>query len=125
MSQPIYSTADVCRLTGLTARQLQWWDERGLLPVRVESHRRQYTEEDIVRAGVFQALRAKRISLSKIEKISIQCRKLNGAQFLVTDGNRVAVYRNAQMLAQGIALWNALVAVVWLTPLKAKVKGNG
>jgi hypothetical protein len=31
-----FASTEVCRRLGLTARQLQWWDEQDLLPARHE-----------------------------------------------------------------------------------------
>jgi len=41
--QAPFTSRDVILLTGITPRQLQWWDERGIvLPAR-EGHRRLYS----------------------------------------------------------------------------------
>ena len=35
----LYSSRDVASMTGLTARQLQWWDRRGVFPSAIPSHK--------------------------------------------------------------------------------------
>jgi hypothetical protein len=47
-----FGSTELCRRLGLTARQLQWWDEQGLLPARHEGHKRLYSGRDAVLAGV-------------------------------------------------------------------------
>ena len=34
-----YSSREVADLTGLTARQLQWWDQRGIFAASIRPHR--------------------------------------------------------------------------------------
>ena len=52
-----FGSAELCRRLGLTARQLQWWDEQGLLPTRQEGHKRLYAWREAVLAGVIGKLR--------------------------------------------------------------------
>jgi DNA-binding transcriptional MerR regulator len=52
-----FGSTEVCQRLGLTARQLQWWDEQGLLPARHEGHKRLYSGRDAVLAGVIGILR--------------------------------------------------------------------
>ena len=52
-----FGSPELCQRLDLTARQLQWWDEQGLLPARHEGHKRLYSGRDAVLAGVIGALR--------------------------------------------------------------------
>jgi DNA-binding transcriptional MerR regulator len=52
-----FGSTELCQRLGLTARQLQWWDEQGLLPARHEGHKRLYSRRDAVLAGVIGTLR--------------------------------------------------------------------
>ena len=52
-----FGSTELCQRLGLTARQLQWWDEQGLLPARQEGHKRLYSRRDAVWAGVIGTLR--------------------------------------------------------------------
>ena len=66
---PTFTSRDVARLTGISLRQLQWWDERGLVvPVR-EGHRRLYCLDDLAEVAVICELRARGFSLQKIRRI--------------------------------------------------------
>ena len=52
-----FGSTELCQRLGLTARQLQWWDEQGLLPAHHEGHKRLYSRRDAVLAGVIGTLR--------------------------------------------------------------------
>ena len=56
-------------LTGITPRQLQWWDERGVVVPAREGHRRLYSMEDLAEIAVICQLRRKRFSLQRVRKV--------------------------------------------------------
>jgi DNA-binding transcriptional MerR regulator len=67
--QPSFTTRQVVQLTGISPRQLQWWDERGLVvPVR-EGHSRVYSLDDLAELSVICELRERGFSLQKIRRI--------------------------------------------------------
>lgn len=67
--QGSFTSQDVIRLTGITGRQLQWWDERGIvLPAR-QGHRRVYSFEDLTEVAVICELRRKGFSLQRVRKV--------------------------------------------------------
>jgi DNA-binding transcriptional MerR regulator len=41
--QDSFPSQEVIALTGISARQLQWWDERGVVKPAREGHRRLYS----------------------------------------------------------------------------------
>ena len=57
------------RLTGITARQLQWWDERGIVVPARAGHRRLYSMEDLAEVAVICELRRKGFSLQRVRKV--------------------------------------------------------
>jgi DNA-binding transcriptional MerR regulator len=67
--QDIFSSNDVIRLTGITARQLQWWDERGIVVPGRQGHRRVYSFEDLTEVAVICELRRKGFSLQGVRKV--------------------------------------------------------
>ena len=67
--QATFSTRDVIRLTGITARQLQWWDERGIVVPARQGHRRNYSFEDLTEVAVICELRRKGFSLQRMRKV--------------------------------------------------------
>jgi DNA-binding transcriptional MerR regulator len=67
--QDSFSSQDVVRLTGITARQLQWWDERGIVVPARQGHRRVYSFEDLTEVAVICELRRKGFSLQRMRKV--------------------------------------------------------
>jgi DNA-binding transcriptional MerR regulator len=65
----LFTTSDVMALTGLTSRQLQWWDERGLVTPEHRGHRRIYNWEQLVTAAVISQLRRRGFSLQRVRKV--------------------------------------------------------
>ena len=64
-----FTSREVIRLTGITARQLQWWDERGIVVPAREGHRRLYSMEDVAEVAVICELRRKGFSLQRVRKV--------------------------------------------------------
>jgi DNA-binding transcriptional MerR regulator len=98
MSQPqqhYYSTAQVARLACVTARQLQWWDEQGILTPAQSDHRRLYEPRQAFAALLFRELRARGFSLSRVKQVWKAAQKQGFAlpdetrRWLLTDGVRV------------------------------------
>ena len=64
-----FSSREVIALTGISARQLQWWDERGVVrPARI-GHRRLYSTQDVMEMAVICELRRKGFSLQGVRKV--------------------------------------------------------
>jgi DNA-binding transcriptional MerR regulator len=64
-----FTSTDVIALTGITARQLQWWDERGLVRPARQGHRRIYNWDQLVTAAVICQLRRRGFSLQRMRKV--------------------------------------------------------
>ena len=60
---------EVAALTGISLRQLQWWDERGLVVPAREGHRRLYSLDDLAEVAVISELRKKGFSLQRMRKV--------------------------------------------------------
>ena len=56
-------------LTGITARQLQWWDERCVVKPQREGHRRLYSMNHLTEVTVICELRRKGFSLQGVRKV--------------------------------------------------------
>jgi DNA-binding transcriptional MerR regulator len=67
--QDSFTSHDVIRLTGITARQLQWWDERSIVVPARQGHRRVYSFEDLTEVAVICELRRKGFSLQRVRKV--------------------------------------------------------
>lgn len=84
-SERLFSSADVEAVTGVTQRQLQWWDEQSLISPRQTNHRRLYSEAEVKLAAVLFALRQKGLSLHRIRQYLPILRKVE-ADYLVITG---------------------------------------
>ena len=67
--QEHFTSRDVVRLTGISARQLQWWDERGIVVPAREGHRRLYSMDDLVEVAVICDLRRRGFSLQRVRRV--------------------------------------------------------
>ena len=95
-----FTSAEVVELTGITPRQLQWWDERGIVVPARSGRRRAYSPEDLAEVAVICALRRKAFPLQSIRRIMKFLQKefgrrlaetvTNGSEYhLLTDGKRI------------------------------------
>ena len=64
-----FTTREVVELTGITLRQLQWWDERHIVVPAREGHRRLYSMEDLAEISVICELRGRGFSLQRVRKV--------------------------------------------------------
>ena len=64
-----FTSNEVVELTGITPRQLQWWDERGIVTPEREGHRRLYSLDDVAEVAVIVELRDKGFSLQRVRKV--------------------------------------------------------
>jgi DNA-binding transcriptional MerR regulator len=87
-------------LTGLSARQLQWWDERGLVVPLKQGHRRLYSLDDVAEVAVICDLRRRGFSLQRVRVVIRFLQKEFGKRLvetvsaasdyhLLTDGKRL------------------------------------
>jgi len=67
--QDRFTSREVVALTGITARQLQWWDERGVVKPEREGHRRLYNARHLTELAVICELRRKGFSLQGVRKV--------------------------------------------------------
>jgi DNA-binding transcriptional MerR regulator len=83
-----YSSREVAQLTGLTARQLQWWDSRRLFapaiaPQRTEAGgftERRYTPMDVLELQVLADLRRRGFSIPRIRRLLSTLREVFGVR---------------------------------------------
>src|ERR1700689_2366763 len=64
-----FTTREVIQFTGITPRQLQWWDERGIVVPARDGHRRLYSMEDLAEVAVICELRRKSFSLQRVRRV--------------------------------------------------------
>jgi len=104
-----FSSNDVIALTGITARQLQWWDERGVVVPNREGHRRVYSWDELVTVAVICQLRRRGFSLQRMRKVIAFLQKEFGTNLaasvsasseyhLLTDGTRLYLRTSARQV---------------------------
>jgi DNA-binding transcriptional MerR regulator len=103
-----YSSREVAAITGLSARQLQWWDARKIIKPSVATHRteaggyteRRYSPVDLFELAVLADLRRGGLSVGKIRQLLDTLRKRFGIRLfdaiggggsitLLTDGTEI------------------------------------
>ncbi|MBI3698196.1 MAG: MerR family transcriptional regulator [Acidobacteria bacterium] len=100
-----YTSLDVSRVSGVSLRQLQWWDEQGVVSPSHSGHKRLYAAEEVIEVAVIAELRRKGFSLQKIRRVLKYLQKemgkrlfesvKNGAEaHLLTDGKNIYLEDN-------------------------------
>jgi DNA-binding transcriptional MerR regulator len=90
-----YSSREVAQLTGLTARQLQWWDSRRLFapaiaPQRTEAGgftERRYTPMDVLELQVLADLRRRGFSIPRMRRLLATLRTVFGVRLYEAIGD--------------------------------------
>lgn len=107
--QKQFSSNDIVALTGITARQLQWWDEQKIVsPARV-GHRRVYNWDELVTVAVICQLRRRGFSLQRMRKVISFLQKEFGTDLaasvssaseyhLLTDGTHLYLRTSARQV---------------------------
>jgi len=104
-----FTSAEVMARTGITARQLQWWDERGIVIPAREGHRRLYALDDLAEVAVICDLRRRGFSLQRVRKVMRLLQKefkkrlvdtvsAHSEYHLLTDGNRIYLKASAEQV---------------------------
>src|SRR6201997_3496898 len=107
--QDRFTSREVIALTGITARQLQWWDERGVVQPEREGHRRLYSIQHLTEVAVICELRRKGISLQGVRKVMRFLQRefgkglaeivgRNSDVHLLTDGTRLYLETSARQI---------------------------
>ncbi len=86
MIQETYTSAQTMRLTGITARRLQYWDETGFISPSVTAGKgkgnpRQFAYVDLLAIRAAVKLRRLEISLQTLRKVNERMRAYEGASF--------------------------------------------
>ena len=133
--QAQFTSREVVRLTGITLRQLQWWDEQGIVVPARQGHRRLYSLADLSEVAVICELRDRGFSLQRVRKVVRFLQQELGKRLaelvgesadyhLLTDGN--ALYLETSPLQIVDILKNARqpMLAVCLTDTVRRVRAN-
>ena len=97
-----YTSREVAALTGLTARQLQWWDSKRLFRAAVAPHRteaggfteRRYTPLDVLELQVLADLRRRGYSIPQLRRLLATLRDVFGVRLYeaIGDGGPMTLF---------------------------------
>jgi DNA-binding transcriptional MerR regulator len=103
-----YSSREVAVMTGLSARQLQWWDARRLFVPAIGSHRteaggfteRRYTPVDVLELQVLADLRRRGFSVPQLRRLLATLRDVFGVRLYeaIGDGGPMALFIGGDQL---------------------------
>jgi len=136
--QSQFTSNEVVALTGTTARQLQWWDERHIVQPQHKGHRRLYSIENLTEIAVILDLRRRRVPLQRVRKVIRLLQREFGKSLaesvsrrsechLLTDGNTVYFETSARQVVDILKNTNQPMLAVCLTDkvreVKAEIRG--
>jgi DNA-binding transcriptional MerR regulator len=107
--QEKFTSRHVVALTGITPRQLQWWDECGIVEPAREGHSRLYSMDDLTEVAVICELRSRGFSLQRVRKVMRALKAEFGQRLaetvsgtsdchLLTDGDRIYLKTSAEQI---------------------------
>jgi len=130
-----FTSQQVIQAIGITARQLQWWDERGVVKPDREGHRRLYSMNQLSEVAVICQLRRKGFSLQGVRKVM---RFLDGEfgkglaeivnqdseLHLLTDGKRLYLETSAKQIVDILKNSNQPIIGVCLSDAVRQVRAG-
>lgn len=103
-----YTSREVAALTGLSARQLQWWDSRRLFASAIASHRtaaggfteRRYTALDVIELQVLADLRRRGFSIPQLRRLLDTMKNVFGIRLYeaIGDGGPMTLFISGDQL---------------------------
>jgi DNA-binding transcriptional MerR regulator len=102
-----FTSQQVAERTGISLRQLQWWDEQGIVTPARDRHRRTYSLDDLAEVAVICEMRRRGFSLQKIRRVMRFLQKELGRRLvetvrgvsefhLLTDGQHIYLQDSAR-----------------------------
>jgi DNA-binding transcriptional MerR regulator len=133
--QTQFTSREVVQLTGISARQLQWWDERGIVVPAREGRRRLYSMEDLSEIAVICELRERGFSLQRMRKVvrflqnefnQRLAETVSGASdyHLLTDGRSRYLETSAQQIVDSLKNARQPMLALCLSDTVRRVRAN-
>ncbi|MGA2102658.1 MAG: MerR family transcriptional regulator [Candidatus Sulfotelmatobacter sp.] len=133
--QDRFTSREVIALTGITARQLQWWDERGVVKPEREGHRRLYSLDRLTEVAVICELRRKGFSLQGVRKVMrfldrefgkglAEIVDRNSEYHLLTDGKRLYLETSVRQIVDILKNSNQPILSVCLSDAVRQVRAG-
>jgi DNA-binding transcriptional MerR regulator len=114
-------------LPGLTARRLQWWDERDIIRHdHMDGHRRIYHRAQLAEFALLLELSKRGLSLQKTKRLLRLATGIieiaRGHGYIVTDGRKLKICDTPDDVIDEAVKFQCGVHVIDLAGLKARVK---
>ena len=133
--QDRFTSREVIALTAITARQLQWWDERGVVKPEREGHRRLYSMNQLTEIAVICQLRRKGFSLQGVRKVVrfldrefgkglAEIVERDSEMHLLTDGNHLYLETSAKQIVDILTNSNQPILAICLTDAVRQVRAG-
>jgi DNA-binding transcriptional MerR regulator len=130
-----YTSNEVMALIGITGRQLQWWDERGVVRPERQGRNRIYSMADLAEVTVICELRDKGFSLQRIRKIMRFLQREFGKRLvetvsggseyhLLTDGTKIYLENSAHEIIDILKNARQPVFTVCLTDAVKRIQAD-
>jgi DNA-binding transcriptional MerR regulator len=129
-----YTSNEVIARTGITPRQLQWWDERGVVQPERQGRRRVYSRQALAEVAVICELRRRGISLQKVRKVMRLLQREFGQRLaesgrgaechLLTDGRSVYIQTSAQQVLDVLRSSRQPMLAICLSDTVRRVTGK-
>jgi DNA-binding transcriptional MerR regulator len=105
------NTLQLSKLTGVSQRQLQWWDEKNVVSPVIEGHSRNYSIDQATVVGLVVELRRSGINLEMARKVARRFEKHPQAQWVLIMRNHIFFSVGAQEIAECAAAADDSVVV--------------
>jgi DNA-binding transcriptional MerR regulator len=130
-----FTSKEAVALTGITPRQLQWWDERGVVVPLRAGHSRLYTLDDITELAVIAELRRKGFSLQRVRKVMRFLQRELGKRLsetvrgsseyhLLTDGRNIFLENSARQVVDVLKNARQPMLSVCLSDAVRQIRGS-
>ena len=130
-----FTSNQVAELTGISLRQLQWWDERGIIVPARQGHKRVYSLDDLAEVAVICELRVRAFSLQKIRRVIRFLQKELGRRLvetvsaaseyhLLTDGRNIFLEDSARAVVDLLKNARQPMLTVCLSDTIQRVRGE-
>ena len=130
-----FTSQQVIKLTGITPRQLQWWDERGVVKPQREGHRRLFSMNQLTEIAVICQLRRKGFSLQGVRKVVRFLDREFGTGLaeivdgdseihLLTDGNNLYLETSAKQIVDILKNSNQPILGICLSDAVRRIRAD-
>src|SRR5206468_2356927 len=119
---------------GITPRQLQWWDERGIVAAAREGRRRLYGTAEVLEIAVICELKAKGVSLQRVRRVMRLLQRefgkrlaevaRNGSCHLLTDGRSIYLETSPEQVIDVLTNARQPMLAVCLSDAVRRIRGE-